>query len=218
MHCTCIPYHSLPLPITYSLTIADMSFDPTSGMTPPTSPESEMAAKLSTVDTRANAALTIAIVVVGAQLVMAVFVFKIWLNARESRRQSADPERGVELANNPRSAPADTRPRRPQALPMPSPVGHNLADAQGRPVAAYGEREVHGENESYFHPTTPVSAGRRPGRVPTWTADSGLGEQTHGADYTERRRSSRFGSDGPHRTNTNDANYGRRGNRFAHGT
>lgn len=194
-----------------------MSFDPTTGITPPTSPESEMATKLSSVETRANAALAIAIVVLGTQLVMAVFIFKIWLNARKSHRQSADSERGVELANNPRSAPADTRPRRPQALPMPSPVGHTPADAHGRPVAAYGPGEVHGENHSYFHPTTPVSAGRRTGRVPTWTADSGLGEQTHGADYTERRRSARFGSDRPHMTNTNDADYGRRGNKFAHG-
>lgn len=185
-----------------------MSFDPTTGM--PTSPESEMAAKLSTVDTRANAALAIAIVVLGTQLVMAVFIFKIWLNARKSRRESADPERGVELANNPRSgAPADTRPRRPQALPMPSPIGNNTAEAHGRPVAAYRNEEVHGENESYFHPTTPVPTGRRSGRVPTWTADSGLSKQTHGADYRERRRSSRFGSDAPHRTNTNDANYSR---------
>lgn len=194
-----------------------MSLDPTTGMTPPTSPESEMAAKLSTVDTRANAALAIALVVLGTQLIMAVFIFKIWLNARKSHRQSADPERGLELANNPRSAPADTRPRQPQALPMPSPVGHTPAESHGRPVAAYGDREVHGENHSYFHPTTPVSAGRRPDRVPTWTAGSGLGEQTHGADYREQRRSARFGSDAPHRTNTNNADYGRRGNKFAHG-
>lgn len=173
-----------------------------------------MAAKLSSVETRANAAIAIAIVVIGTQIVLAVFMFKIWLNARPSRRQSDDVERGLELDNVPRNAATDTRPRRPRAPDTSSPVGPTPTEARGRPVAAYGH--VDGESESYYT-SAPLSGGRRPSRQPTWTADSGLGQQTHGANYSQQKREARHGSDAHHRTNTNDANYGRRGNKFAHG-
>lgn len=193
-----------------------------------TSPE-EMPAKLASVETRANVALAVAIVAIGTQLVLAVFLFKIWLNARPSRRQSADPERGLELDNVPRNAATGTHTRRPFPAST-SPVAPATAEAHGRPVPAYGQTIVHGENEDYYNTAsrsgggqrsrqpTPHSGGRRPSRQPTYTADSGLGSQTHGADYSTRRREARHGSDAPHRTNTNNADYGRKGNRYAHGT
>lgn len=171
-----------------------------------------MDAKLDSVDTRAYAALAIAIIAIGAQLIMVVFMVKLWRNARPSHR-SADPERGLELDNVPRAAPADTRPRGLPSSPLEYPVAPTPAQARAPPVAAYkaytpGER--HGEADAYFYPQPPT-------KKPTYTADSGLGAQTHGADYYTQRREARHGSDG-HRTNTNDADYGRRGNRFAHGT
>ncbi|KAG6353710.1 hypothetical protein INS49_005419 [Diaporthe citri] len=178
-----------------------------------TSPEGTMDAKLASTDTRAYAALAIAIIAIGAQLIMVVFMVKLWRNARPSHR-SADPERGLELDNVPRAAPADTRPRGLPGSPIEYPVAPTPAQSHGRPVAAYKAytpTERHGgEADAYFYPPAPA-------RKPTYTADSGLGTQTHGADYREQRREARHESDG-HRTNTNDADYGRRGNRFAHGT
>lgn len=195
-----------------------------------TSPE-EMPAKLASVETRGNIALAVAIVAIGTQFVLAVFLFKIWLNARPSRRKSADPERGLELDNVPRNAATSTHTRRPFPAST-SPVAPTPAEARGRPVPAYGHTTVHGESEEYYNTAphsgggqrtrsrqrTPHSGGRRPSRQPTYTADSGRGEQTHGADYSTQQREARHGSDAPHRTNTNDANYGRKGNKYAHGT
>ncbi|KKY34075.1 hypothetical protein UCDDA912_g05952 [Diaporthe ampelina] len=175
----------------------------------------EMEAKLGTVETRANSALALAIILIGAQLVVAVFLLKIWLNARPSR-QPHDAVRGLELDDVPRGVPADTRARRPRAPPTASPIGPTPAQAHGRPVPAYVRAEARGENEDYFNPAS-SRVGRWPARQPTWTAGSGLGVQTHGADYTEQRRSGRFSSDNP-RTNTNNADYGRKGSKFAHGT
>lgn len=174
-----------------------------------------MESKLGSVETRANSALALAIVLIGAQLVIAVFLWKIWLNARPSH-QSHDAERGVELDNVSRDVAANTRPRRPKAPPTTSPIGPTPAESHGRPVPAYVRGEARGENDSYFHPV-PTTGGRPPTRQPTWTAGSGLGPQTHGADYNEGRRPARFQVHSP-RTNTNDADYGRKGNKFAHGT
>lgn len=174
----------------------------------------EMEAKLGSVDTRANAALALAIILLMAQIIMAIFLFKVWLNARESRRE-ADPERGLELQPTSRGMPTNTAPvqntvpRRPQNAHVAAPVGPSSTQARGRPVAAYDRGDIRGENEDYYNPS-PIS------RKPTWTADSGLGQQTHGADYTQQRRQGRF-EDG-HKTNRNDADYGRKGNKFAHGT
>lgn len=183
-----------------------------------------METKLDAIETRANAALAVAIVVIGAQLVMVVFMFKLWLSARKSRRAAADEERGGhELGNVPRGPPAGRRPRAPRASPVGSPIGSSPGRAAGRPVAAYDPAVLHGgaadaylneAQEEYV--SEPAYVSRPAGRRPTWTYGSGEGEQTHGADYTERPRSGRY--DEPHRTNTNNANYGRRGNKFAHGT
>lgn len=178
-----------------------------------TSPEVGMDAKLNSVDTRAYAALAIAIIAIGAQLIMVVFMVKLWRNARPSH-QPADPERGLELDNVPRTEPADTRPRGLPSSPLEYPVAPTPPQSHGLPVAAYKAYTpagaTHGEADEYFYPPQPA-------RKPTYTASSGLGAQTHGADYTQQRREARHGPDG-HRTNTNDADYGRRGNRFAHGT
>lgn len=177
-----------------------------------TSPEGTMDAKLASTDTRAYAALAIAIIAIGAQLIMVVFMVKLWRNARPSHR-SADPERGLELDNVPRDAPADTRPRGLPVAPIEYPVAPAPVQAPGRPAAAYKAYtpdRAHGEADAYFYPPAPA-------RKPTYAAGSGLGSQTHGADYYNQRREARHGSDG-HRTNTNNADYGRRGNRFAHGT
>lgn len=176
----------------------------------------EMEEKLGSVDTRANAALALAIILLMAQIIMAIFLFKVWLNARESRREAADSERGLELQPTSRgicasSVPEDdnTVPRQPQNTHVAAPVGPSSSQARGRPVAAYDRGGVHGEADSYYNPS-PIS------RKPTYTADSGLGQQTHGADYTQQRRQGRF-EDG-HNTNRNNADYGRKGNKFAHGT
>lgn len=173
-----------------------------------------MDAKLASVDTRAYAALAIAIIAIGAQLIMVVFMVKLWRNERPSHR-SADPERGLELDNVSRAAPADTRPRGLPGSPIEYPVAPAPAQSRGRPVVAYKAytpNEPHGgEADAYFYPP-PLA------RKPTYTAGSGLGTQTYGADYhREQRREARHGSDG-HRTNTNNADYGRKGNKFAHGT
>ena len=169
----------------------------------------EIEAKFGTLDTRANVALALAIIVVMAQLIMAVFVFKIWLNARPSHR-SDDAERGLELENTGRGVPADGRPRGLQSSStMASPVGPSSAESRGRPVAAYNRDARHGERDDYYNPR-PIS------KKPTWTAGSGLGEQTHGTDYTTQRREISFESDP--KTNRNNTDYGRKGNRFAHGT
>lgn len=191
-------------------------------ITPPP-PGGEMEAKVAAVETRANAALAVAIVVIGAQVVMAVFMFKLWLSARASRRAAADEERGHELGNVPRGQPAGRRPRAPQASPVGSPIGSSPGRAGGRPVAAYDPTVLHGgQADTYLNEaqegyvSEPAHVSRSAGRQPTWTYGSGEGEQSHGADYSGRRRSGRY--DEPHRTNRNDADYGRRGNRFAHGT
>lgn len=182
-----------------------------------------MEAKLAAVETRANAALAVAIVVIGAQLAMAVFMLKLWLSARASRRAAADEEHGHELGNVPRGPRAGRRPRAPKASPVGFPIGTSPGRAAGRPVAAYDPAVLHGgaadaylneAREGYVSEPTHVS--RPAGRQPTWTYGSGDGEQSHGADYTARSRSPRY--EDQHRTNTNNANYGRRGNKFAHGT
>lgn len=178
------------------------------------SPETAMDAKLASVDTRAYAALAIAIIAIGAQLIMVVFMVKLWRNARPSHR-SGDPERGLELDNVPRDTPVDTHPRGLPGSPIEYPVAPTPAQSRGRPVAAYKAytpNEPHGgEADAYFYPPPPT-------RKPTYTAGSGLGTQTYGADYyREQQREARHGSDG-HRTNTNNADYGRKGNKFAHGT
>lgn len=170
----------------------------------------EMEAKLDSVGTRANVAIALAIILLVAQITMAIFLFKVWLKGRESRRSD-----DLELQPTSRGMPANTAPvantvpRRPQNVHVAAPVGPSSTEAHGRPVAAYDREDIYGENEDYYNPP-PVS------RKPTWTADSGIGPQTHGADYTQQRRQKRF-EDG-HNTNVNNADYGRKGNKFAHGT
>ena len=168
---------------------------------------------MGSVETHAKAALALAIILLITQMIMAIFLFKVWRSGRPARRP-ADAERGLDLQDASRGmSTGDTGRCRPQnpprAAPAPAlaPVGPSSAEALGRPVAAYQGTRTHGENEDYYNPS-PIS------RRPTYTVDSGRGEQTYGTDYTKVRREPRE----RHNTNVNDANYGRKGNKFAHGT
>ncbi|KAH8767268.1 hypothetical protein F5883DRAFT_521888 [Diaporthe sp. PMI_573] len=188
-----------------------------------------MEAKLGSVAMHADIALALAIILLMAQIIMTILLFKVWRNGRPSRRPD-DAERGLELQDAPRRMPTGntsrsrsknppmptentggSRSRNPR-MAAPAPVGRSPAEAHGRPVPAYHREETRtrgGENEDYYNPT-PIS------RRPTYTVDSGRGQQTQGADYTKERREGRF--EDRHNTNVNNANYGRKGNKFAHGT
>ncbi|POS71449.1 hypothetical protein DHEL01_v210155 [Diaporthe helianthi] len=179
----------------------------------------EMESRLDGVETHANAALALSIIVLIEQILMAIFMCLARQKLRAFHNQSADTERGLELQDTSRGVSVKAASRRqaqdpPLAAPAPArsrqPVGPSPDEALGRPVAAYETGQVHrGEADDYYNPS-PIS------RRPTYALDSGLGEQTNGVDYTKQRRSKRY--EEPHNTNVNDAHYGRKGNRFAHGT
>lgn len=175
--------------------------------------------RLDHVERNSDAALALSIIVLLVQVFMVIFIYQARQKVR-ALHQSSDTERGLELQNTSRGVPtrSSSRPlaHDPQlAAPAPTlsrdPVGRSPAQALGRPVAAYeSQEELHGgEADDYYNPA-PVS------RRPTYAADSGTGEQTHGTDYSKTRRSKRY--EERHNTNRNDADYGRKGDKFAHGT
>ncbi|KAG8156494.1 hypothetical protein KVR01_013598 [Diaporthe batatas] len=169
----------------------------------------EFQARLGDMERNAGAALALAIIAILVEVVMMTFIFRHG-RQRDRGQRSVDVERGLDFQDTNRHQPQDP----PLAAPAPTrsrnPVGHSPADALGRPVAAYESQgdELHGEADDYYNPS-PIS------KRPTYDVGSGMGAQTHGTDYTRHRRQS--SGDGP-RTNRNDADYGRKGNKFAHGT
>jgi hypothetical protein len=148
--------------------------------------------------------------------------------------------RGIPTGGTRTRQPRNTSRAAPAAAPAPTPIASSV-HSLGLPAAAY-TTDHYGENRDYYF-EQPSSSSRPPtthttttnssrfekkydesfqptpiSKRPTYTKGSGIGEQIYGVDYTKELRTPRHGSaGGPGPTNVNDADYGRKGNKFAHG-
>lgn len=172
--------------------------------------------KLNLLKIHTNIVLAVVIMIVVSQAFLGIFLCMIWRKNQPSR-QTTDLERGLELGNVSRNIPRSTQ---PQAPPIPSPIAPTPYEARGRPVAAYTRDAV----DDAYSPGPSSRDVPRPQMAPRDITRGISHQQTFGTDYSKSRRENRFdvGDRGlgytNGRTNTNDADYGKKGNRFAHGT
>ncbi|KAK2595713.1 hypothetical protein N8I77_013738 [Diaporthe amygdali] len=174
-----------------------------------------MEQKLNLLTLRVNVVLAFVVIMAVTHWLLGVLLFTLWWE--QSSRRTPDLERGLELQNISREVPRSSHPPGRSTAP---PVAASPSESRGRPVAAYSHG---GENEDYYN--IEISPEPRAVRDHAHMQHESIRsppavvrQQTYGADYSTQPRENRFHGGDFNRTNTNDANYGKRGNRFAHGT
>ena len=158
-------------------------------------------------------------------ILLAILVLLFPLLRKKQATQHDDSERGIELQDRP-SNPPQNPPQNPAPqvqepeYPEPSWGGHAneyyadcLAQQDG-----WKAQPLVGAPSSRHHMTSDLNKQSR-SREQQTRPSGGRGYQTYGADYSKGGRESRFNTDANQSNNSNSqVNYGRKGNRFAHGT